>query len=49
MPFGAGFINGDLLEGYLELETHKKEEVVAGLEVSVEELTRQLEELARLH
>jgi len=45
----SGFIDGDLLEGYLELSPHQKLEVVQGLEVTVEELTRQVEELARLH
>ena len=41
-----GFIDGDLVESFLELPHEKKEEVVGGLGVSVEQLTRRIEELA---
>ena len=44
-----GVIDGDLIESFLELTREDAENVVSGLEVSVEELTRQIEELARLH
>ena len=36
-------------QGYLKLSPEKKAEVVQGLDVSVDELTRRVEELARLH
>ena len=45
----TGFIDGDLVEGFLELPPEKKAEVVAGLDVSVEELTQRVVELTRLH
>lgn len=44
-----GFIDGDLLEGFLELSLQLKQEVVQGLDVSVDELTRRVEELVRYH
>eukprot|EP00965_Chrysotila_dentata_P128135 4236683-Pleurochrysis_carterae.AAC.5 len=45
----TGFIDGDLVEAFLSLSDAEKSEVVNGLDVSAEELTRQIEELARLH
>ncbi|KAL1525255.1 hypothetical protein AB1Y20_020120 [Prymnesium parvum] len=45
----SSFIDGDLVESFLELPEAKMEEVVASLDVTVEELTRRVEELVRLH
>jgi len=42
-------IDGDLIEAYLELPRAEMEKVVAGLGVSVEDLTKRIEDLARLH
>jgi len=43
------FIDGDLIESFLLLPPDKKEAVVNGLGMSVEELSRRVEELVRLH
>ena len=45
----TNFVDGDLIETFLDLPREKMEEVVAGLEVSVEELTKMIEELTQLH
>jgi len=39
------FIDGDLIESFLELKHDKMQEVVKGLDVSVEELTKRIETL----
>jgi len=44
-----GFVDGDLIESFLGLSADKMAEVVDGLDVTVEELTRTVEDLARLH
>mmetsp|Transcript_40860 Transcript_40860/g.132369 ORF Transcript_40860/g.132369 Transcript_40860/m.132369 type:complete len:202 (+) Transcript_40860:999-1604(+) len=44
-----GFIDGDLIEAFLDLPPRKKEEVVAGLDMTAEQLSRVIEQLARLH
>jgi len=44
-----GFIDGDLLEGFLELSQAKMAEVVKGIDITVEKLSRMVEELSRLH
>ena len=43
-----GFVDGDLVESFLDLRREKAEEVAATVKVSVEELTKRVEELARL-
>ena len=40
-----GFIDGDLIEAFLDLKPEKMAEVVKGLDVSVEELTKRIETL----
>ena len=47
----SGFIDGDLIEAFLDLSRDSMEAVVATLEpkVSVEELTARVEELQRMH
>ena len=45
----SGFIDGDLIEGYLELSTDQKLRVVNGLDVTVDHLTSTILELTRLH
>ena len=45
----TNFIDGDLIESFLDLPVDKMAEVVSGLDVSVEELSRRVEELVRLH
>lgn len=42
-------VDGDLIEAYLELPAHKQQEVVKGLAISADELTKMVEDLARLH
>ena len=43
-----GFVDGDLVESFLDLRREKAEEVAATVKVSGEELTKRVEELARL-
>ena len=44
----TNFIDGDLIESFLDLKREKMEEVVAPIEGwSVEQMTRHIEELAR--
>jgi DNA damage-binding protein 1 len=49
----SGFIDGDLVEAFLDLPPGKGQELVAGLwpggEFSYEEVSRRMEELQRLH
>ena len=45
----SGFIDGDLIEGYLELSADQKLRVVNGLDVTVDHLTSTILELRRLH
>ena len=45
----SGFIDGDFIEGYLELSTDQKLRVVEGLDVTVDHLTSTILELRRLH
>jgi DNA damage-binding protein 1 len=45
----TNFIDGDLVEAFLDLPRDKMEEVVTGLDVTVDELISRVEELARLH
>ncbi len=45
----SGFIDGDLIEGYLELSADQKLVVVNGLDVTVDHLTSTILELRRLH
>ncbi|EOD10265.1 hypothetical protein EMIHUDRAFT_105330 [Emiliania huxleyi CCMP1516] len=46
---GHGFMEGDLMEAFLDWPPRKKEEVVAGLDMTAEQLSRVIEQLARLH
>jgi DNA damage-binding protein 1 len=41
------FIDGDLIESFLELKPDKMREVVKGLDISVEELVKKIESLAQ--
>jgi DNA damage-binding protein 1 len=43
------FLDGDLIESFLDLTRTKMEEVVKGLDITVEDLSKKIEELARLH
>ncbi|XP_073392348.1 DNA damage-binding protein 1 isoform X2 [Physcomitrium patens] len=43
------FLDGDLIESFLDLSRNKMEEIAAPLEISVEELCKRVEELTRLH
>jgi len=43
------FIDGDLIEAFLDLKRERMEEVAAMMEMPVEELCRSVEELTRLH
>ncbi|XP_024396613.1 DNA damage-binding protein 1a [Physcomitrium patens] len=43
------FLDGDLIESFLDLSRNKMEEIATSLEVSVEELHKAVEELTRLH
>lgn len=43
------FLDGDLIESFLDLSRNKMEEIAAPLDVSVEELCKRVEELTRLH
>ena len=42
-----GFIDGDLVESFLDLSAHKKREVVEGLNVTVAELVKRIEDLSQ--
>jgi DNA damage-binding protein 1 len=43
------FLDGDLIESFLDLNRNKMDEVSQAMEVSVEELVKRVEELTRLH
>ncbi|KAL0699191.1 hypothetical protein Bca4012_055313 [Brassica carinata] len=43
------FLDGDLIESFLDLSRRKMEEIAKGMDVQVEELCRRVEELTRLH
>lgn len=45
----SNFIDGDLVESFLELELAVKLDVCAQLETDYEELSKLVDELARLH
>jgi len=42
-----GFIDGDLIESFLDLKRDKMEQVVKGLDISVEDLCKKIETLAQ--
>lgn len=42
-----GFIDGDLIESFLDLKPEKMAEVVDGLDITVEALCRRIEDLAQ--
>lgn len=42
-----GFIDGDLVESFLDLSPHKMREVVDGLGISVDELIKRIEDLSQ--
>jgi len=44
-----GYIDGDLIERYLDLDRNKAAVVAEAVDLSVEDLTKRVEELARLH
>lgn len=44
-----GFLDGDLIESFLDLSQPKMEEVAKHMDASVEELCKQVEDLTRLH
>jgi len=44
-----GYIDGDLIERYLDLDRNKAAIVAEAVDLSVEDLTKRVEELARLH
>ncbi|VVB12240.1 unnamed protein product [Arabis nemorensis] len=43
------FLDGDLIESFLDLSRSKMEEISKGMDVQVEELCKRVEELIRLH
>ncbi|CAJ2677173.1 DNA damage-binding protein 1 [Trifolium pratense] len=43
------FLDGDLIESFLDLNRNKMDEVSQAMDVSVEELAKRVEELTRLH
>ena len=43
------FLDGDLIESFLDLNRGKMEEISKAMSVSVEELSKRVEELTRLH
>jgi len=43
----VGFIDGDLVESFLDLKRDKMEQVVKGLDISVEDLCKKIETLAQ--
>lgn len=43
------FLDGDLIESYLDLSRNRMEEIAKAMDVSVEELSKRVEELTRLH
>lgn len=45
----TNFIDGDLIETFLSLDRFKMEKVVEGIDVSVDELCKRIEDLQRLH
>lgn len=45
----VGFIDGDLVETFLDLSRDKMEEVSKDVDISVEDLVKMIEELSRLH
>jgi len=45
----SGFIDGDLIESYLDLKKERMDEVARLMSMDAEELSKQVEELARLH
>ena len=44
-----GYLDGDLIESFLDLSRGKMEEISKGMDVQVEELCKRVEELTRLH
>ncbi|KAL9676917.1 hypothetical protein QQ045_005139 [Rhodiola kirilowii] len=44
-----GFLDGDLIESFLDLNRSRMDDISKSMGVSVEELSRRVEELARLH
>ncbi|CAA7054607.1 unnamed protein product [Microthlaspi erraticum] len=44
-----GFLDGDLIESFLDLSRSKMEEISKAMDVQVEELCKRVEELTRLH
>jgi len=44
-----GFVDGDLIESFLDLKPQKMEQVANAVGVTVEELSKRVEELQRLH
>ncbi|KAD7117821.1 hypothetical protein E3N88_05089 [Mikania micrantha] len=44
-----GFLDGDLIESFLDLGRNRMEEISKSMNVSVEELMKRVEELTRLH
>lgn len=44
-----GFIDGDLIESFLDLSQDKMREVAEGLQMSVENLVKTVEDLTRIH
>jgi len=45
----SGFIDGDLIESYLDLRKERMDQVAQLMDMDAEELSKQVEELARLH
>lgn len=43
------FIDGDLVETFLDLSRSKQEEVAAAVGIDVEDLCKRIEELTRIH
>ena len=44
-----GFIDGDFVEGFLDLEPERKAKCCEGIQGGIEEVLRLMEELSRLH
>lgn len=45
----TNFVDGDLIESFLDLSKPRMDEVAVHMEISVEDLCKRVEELTRLH
>ena len=49
MRTSKGFIDGDFVEGFLDLDAKRRAKCCEGIQGGVEEVQRLVEELSRLH